>query len=68
MDTLFFKIIIILSIMQSIIGVGLSITETSILLAYNFYFFEALQIILPLSLIANLYQLINKTKKNNIFF
>ena len=71
MDTLFLKIIIIiflLSIIQSIIGVGLLIIGTPILLAYNIHFFEALQILLPCSLIVNLYQLVNRTKKNIIFF
>ena len=66
MDTLFLEIVIIiflLSIIQSIIGVGLLIIGTPILLAYNFDFFEALQILLPCSLIVNLYQLVNRTKK-----
>ena len=49
MDTLFLEIVIIiflLSIIQSIIGVGLLIIGTPILLAYNFDFFETLQILL----------------------
>jgi uncharacterized membrane protein YfcA len=71
MDTLFLEIIIIiflLSIIQSIIGVGLLIIGTPILLAYNFDFFETLQILLPYSLIVNLYQLINRTKKKYLFY
>jgi uncharacterized membrane protein YfcA len=71
MDTIFLEIIIIiflLSIIQSIIGVGLLIIGTPILLAYNFDFFETLQILLPYSLIVNLYQLINRTKKKYLFY
>ena len=52
MDTLFLEIVIIvfllsiISIIQSNIGVGLLIIGTPILLAYNFDFFETLQILL----------------------
>jgi uncharacterized membrane protein YfcA len=66
MDTLFLEIIVIiflLSIIQSIIGVGILIVGTPVLLAYNFNFFVALQILLPCSIIVNLYQLLNTTKK-----
>ena len=66
MDILFFKLIIIiflLSTIQSIVGVGLLIIGTPILLAYNFDFFIVLQILLPCSLMVNFYQLIVKNKK-----
>jgi uncharacterized membrane protein YfcA len=71
MDTIFLEIIVIiflLSIIQSIIGVGLLIVGTPVLLAYNFNFFVALQILLPCSIIVNLYQLLNTTKKKISFF
>jgi uncharacterized membrane protein YfcA len=66
MDILFLKLIIIiflLSTIQSIVGVGLLIIGTPILLAYNFDFFIVLQILLPCSLMVNFYQLIFKNKK-----
>jgi uncharacterized membrane protein YfcA len=66
MDILFLKLIIIiflLSTIQSIVGIGLLIIGTPILLAYNFDFFIVLQILLPCSLMVNFYQLIFKNKK-----
>ena len=66
MDILFLKLIIIiflLSAIQSIVGVGLLIIGTPILLAYNFDFFIILQIILPCSLMVNFYHLFFKNKK-----
>jgi uncharacterized membrane protein YfcA len=66
MDTLFLEIIIIiflLSVIQSVIGVGLLIIGTPILLSYNFDFFIVLQILLPCSLMVNFYQLVNEGQK-----
>jgi uncharacterized membrane protein YfcA len=66
MDILFLKLIIIiflLSTIQSIVGVGLLIIGTPILLAYNFDFFIILQILLPCSLMVNFYHLFFKNKK-----
>jgi len=66
MDILFLKLIIIiflLSTIQSIVGVGLLIIGTPILLAYNFDFFKILQILLPCSLMVNFYHLFFKNKK-----
>ena len=66
MDFFFLEIIFIvflLSIIQSILGVGLLIIGTPILLTYNLNFFTVLEILLPCSMITSLYQLINNKIK-----
>lgn len=68
MDIIFLQIIIViffLSIIQSIIGIGLLIIGTPILLAYDLDFFFVLQTLLPCSIIINVYQLL-KTKRSKI--
>ena len=58
-----------MSIIQSIIGIGLLIIGTPILLAYDLEFFFVLQTLLPCSIIINVYQLLNaKKSKIPIFF
>jgi len=59
----FIIIIFLLSIIHSIVGIGLLIIGTPILLAYNLSFFSTLEILLPCSLIINLINYIRSNKK-----
>ena len=69
MELLFFKTaitIFLLSTIQSLIGIGLLIIGTPLLLSYNFDFFETLQILLPCSLTVSFYQLLLNNNKKKI--
>jgi len=66
-------LVIILSTIQSIAGIGLLIIGTPILLILNYHFFEVLNILLPCSILISLLQITNiekisKSDKKMIFF
>ena len=56
-------IIILISLIQSIFGVGVLLFGTPIFLALNFSFVEAISMLLPLSLLINLIQVIPDRKE-----
>ena len=56
-------IIIVISLIQSIFGVGVLLFGTPIFLALNFSFVEAISMLLPLSLLINLIQVIPDRKE-----
>jgi len=64
MELIFF-VIILLSIIQSIFGVGVLLFGTPILLILDYKFIEALNILLPISVAINFLQIINGHKKIN---
>jgi uncharacterized membrane protein YfcA len=59
-------IIIILSIIQSIFGIGLLVIGTPILLILNYDFFNVLSILLPCSILISILQIYSYNTKNNI--
>lgn len=64
MELIFF-VIILISIIQSIFGVGVLLFGTPILLILDYKFIEALNILLPISVAINFLQIINGHKKIN---
>jgi len=59
-------IIIILSIIQSIFGIGLLVIGTPVLLILNYDFFNVLSILLPCSILISILQINSYDVANNI--
>ena len=68
MDMTLIIIVIILSLLQSIFGVGILLFGTPILLSLDYSFIESLNILLPLSLLVNLVQLFSDYNNINYKF
>ena len=68
MDITLIIIVIILSLLQSIFGVGILLFGTPILLSLDYSFIESLNILLPLSLLVNLVQLFSDYNNINYKF
>ena len=68
MDITLIIIVIILSLLQSIFGVGILLFGTPILLSLDYSFIESLNILLPLSLLVNLVQLFSDYNNVNYKF
>ena len=54
-DLLILITIIFTSIVQSLIGVGILLFGTPILLLFGFHYFEVLNVLLPISIIINFF-------------
>ena len=68
MDITLIIIVILISFLQSIFGVGILLFGTPILLSLDYGFIESLNILLPLSLLVNLVQLFSDYNNINYKF
>ena len=55
-DLVILSTIIFTSIIQSLVGVGILLFGTPILLLFGFHYFEVLNVLLPISIIINFFQ------------
>ena len=69
-DLIIYIIILILSVIQSVFGVGILLFGTPTFIYLGYDFFETLNLLIPCSLLVSLMQiLLTKNKiKHNIFF
>ena len=65
-DFLILSVIVLTGIVQSVFGTGLLLFGTPILLLLGYDFFKVLSVLLPCSILINLFQLLNN--KNNVDF
>ena len=68
MDAEIILVIIFVSFIQSIFGVGILLFGTPLLIILNHSFIETLTILLPISVLVNFFQIFKKTKHINFNF